>query len=439
MDCDPNAVTDQVEAPEFTFEAPKFGLDAPRPSTVRASAAAAPTIEEAVIDRKDFAATAIGPTVIEIAAVAPPTLEPPTLEPPTVEVAAVEVAAVEAPAVESGPVDASAVQPATHEVAAAESSTHATAPTATEPATIEAAAPLESQPVPELAEEADCGLQLQPPPPVPDTPLELHTIHVSRAVELSRSPTEPTSGTPERGESKRAAASPAPAETDSGALEHLAAAVAAPLVSVEAPDPPPARVRAGPEPSTRESAQTDAPQIDRTRTIRALAQLELEDGQASSGFAIQLMLSEQEIDPREVPNLSIFAEYRLYAVTGLDQDRIMHALRLGFFSSEAAAAAVAGYLATFFDAPCIKRVSVAEHERFEERRVVARKDIGTMGGHDVIELAGPSPLPPRRTIELAGAAASSAGQSEAKPIANGKRKAPDTNSIWSRLIPMRKR
>lgn len=170
---------------------------------------------------------------------------------------------------------------------------------------------------------------------------------------------------------------------------------------------------------------SDAPQLDSTQSIRALGSLEPTDGQASGWFAIQLMLSEQEIDPRDVPNLSIFAEYRLYALTGLDQDRVVHALRLGFFSSESAATAVAGYLATAFDAPCIKRVSIEEHERFEERRVAARKDVGETAGHAVIELTAPAPAPLSQTGgKLPGA---------------GQRKAPEGSSLWSRLIPTRKR
>ena len=168
---------------------------------------------------------------------------------------------------------------------------------------------------------------------------------------------------------------------------------------------------------------SDAPPLDSTQSIRALGSLEPTDDQASGWFSIQLMLSEEEIDPHDVPNLSIFAEYRLYALTGLDQDRLVHALRLGFFSSESAAAAVAGYLATAFDAPCIKRVSIEEHARFEERRVSARKDVGESAGHAVIELAAPAPSP--------------LSQSGGKLPAQ--RKAPEASSIWSRLIPTRNR
>lgn len=176
------------------------------------------------------------------------------------------------------------------------------------------------------------------------------------------------------------------------------------------------------EPESQSEPESEpAAQIDRTETVRALTHLELEDEQSSRWFAIQLASSDREFDPHDVPNLSIFAEYRLYAVRELDQDRPPHALRLGFFSSETAAAAVAGYLAAYFDAPLIKRVSLAEHERFEEQRVTARKDVGAADGHIAIELAGPAPSPLRQAYE--------------RLAAQRKHIRPKENSLWSRLIP----
>jgi hypothetical protein len=165
--------------------------------------------------------------------------------------------------------------------------------------------------------------------------------------------------------------------------------------------------------------------VDSTQTVRALTPLELSDDQASRWFVIQLMLSEEPIDPAEVPNLDIFVEYRLYCVAGLDQDGIRHALRLGFFSSESAAQAVAGYLGTFFDSPCIKRISIAEHDRFEEGRIEAGKDVGATGVHAVIELSGPQPLPDRPT--QAPVRASEGNEREEQPE-------PESTSLWSRLL-----
>ena len=151
-----------------------------------------------------------------------------------------------------------------------------------------------------------------------------------------------------------------------------------PTTIARAKNPPPLR-------EVRPTAQP-APSLDSTQTIRALTTLELEDEDAMRWFVIQLAFTEDAIDPDTVPNLDIFSVYRLYAVDGLDQGRIMHALRLGFFSEELAAAAVASYLSAYYDKPSIKRVSAAERDRFADRRVEARKDVGATGRHAVIEI-----------------------------------------------------
>jgi hypothetical protein len=164
------------------------------------------------------------------------------------------------------------------------------------------------------------------------------------------------------------------------------------------------------------AAELEPPGFDSTQTIRALTPLELQDGQASKSYSIQLLLSEDPILPEQIPNLDIFEAYRLYVITGLFEERVMHALRLGFFSSDVAAEAVAGYLKAYFDKPDIKRVSLAEHDRFQERRVAARKDVGATGTHKSIELASRPPLPERRArVEVTAAKQS-------------------TPSLWSRLL-----
>ena len=128
------------------------------------------------------------------------------------------------------------------------------------------------------------------------------------------------------------------------------------------------------------------PNLETTQTVRALTQLELEDDNASRWFVIQLSLAEETFDPDTVPNLDIFSVYRLYSVAGIDQGRIVHALRLGFFTEETSAGAVASYLADFYDKPTIKRVSAAERERFAEQSLAPRKDVGATGKHAAIEI-----------------------------------------------------
>jgi hypothetical protein len=147
-------------------------------------------------------------------------------------------------------------------------------------------------------------------------------------------------------------------------------------------------VATAPAPAPREVKKLDEPleSLECTQTIRALTPMELEDNEASRWFVIQLALADHAFDPDAVPNLDIFSEYRLYSVAGLDQGRVVHALRLGFFREEIGAVAVASYLAAYWDKPTIKRVSLAERERFANQRVEARKDVGATGKHAIIEI-----------------------------------------------------
>jgi hypothetical protein len=147
-------------------------------------------------------------------------------------------------------------------------------------------------------------------------------------------------------------------------------------------------VATAPVPAAREVKKLDEPldSLESTQTMRALTANELEDTEASRWFVIELALAERAFDPDAVPNLDIFSEYRLYSVAGSDQGRVVHALRLGFFREEIAAVAVASYLGAFWDKPTIKRVSLAERERFADQRVEARKDVGATGRHAVIEI-----------------------------------------------------
>jgi hypothetical protein len=139
-------------------------------------------------------------------------------------------------------------------------------------------------------------------------------------------------------------------------------------------------------PKSAEQLEAKLPSFESTQTIRPLTPLELQDAGASRWFVIQLSTAEQGFDPDSLPNLDIFSVYRLYSVAGLEQDRVMHALRLGFFSDEIAAGAVASYLSAFYQSSTVKRVSAAERERFADERFEARKDVGATGQHAAIEI-----------------------------------------------------
>jgi hypothetical protein len=149
----------------------------------------------------------------------------------------------------------------------------------------------------------------------------------------------------------------------------------------------------------RDDARADpaAPSLESTQTLRPLTPLELGEHEAAHWFVVQLALSDDAFDPDALPHLDIFSLYRLYTVTGMDQGRLVHALRLGFFGEEAGARAVASYLAAFYDEPIVKRVSVAERDRFADQRVEARKDVGATGRHTAIEITNELVVRERRS------------------------------------------
>ncbi|MDB6083801.1 MAG: hypothetical protein JWN43_1682 [Gammaproteobacteria bacterium] len=134
------------------------------------------------------------------------------------------------------------------------------------------------------------------------------------------------------------------------------------------------------------------PAVDNTQTLRALSVTEFDDA-LSKWFVIQLAVAEDAFSPEDVLNLDIFNEFSLYSSVGLEEGRLMHALRLGFFTDQSAALTVASYVRQHFGAAVVKRVSSSEHERFAEGRVVARKHSEATGIHEVIELSTPPAVP----------------------------------------------
>jgi hypothetical protein len=136
----------------------------------------------------------------------------------------------------------------------------------------------------------------------------------------------------------------------------------------------------------RDDVRAATPSLESTQTLRPLTPLELGEHEAPRWFVVQLALSDDTFDPDALPHLDIFSLYRLYTVIGMDQGRLVHALRLGFFAEEVGARAVANYLAAFYDEASVKRVSVAERDRFADQRVEARKDVGATGRHLAIEI-----------------------------------------------------
>ena len=140
-------------------------------------------------------------------------------------------------------------------------------------------------------------------------------------------------------------------------------------------------------------------EVESTLTVRALTTAELDDEETLRSFVIELAQSVEPFDPEAVPHLDIFSAYRLYSVASIDQGKIIHSLRLGFFGEEIAAVAVSNYLAAFYDKPVIRRVSRAERNRFADQRLEARKDVGATGKHASIEITNERYIREKRPMQ----------------------------------------
>lgn len=250
----------------------------------------------------------------------------------------------------------------------------------------------ESAPVPRAAPvpAAAPALTIALTPTVAPTLRVAPSVRVAPTITAVASPVVPTlSAAPQARTVSRPQPIPAavsiPVLSDSVEPVRRAPAKAAP--PAVKPAAPTASNGVAPPPRRAEVLEARLPNLESTQTLRPLTPSELKDPVAR-WYVIQLSLSAESFDPDSLPNLDIFNEYRLYSVAGLDQGRIVHALRLGFFAEEGAAAAVASYLGEFYVKPRVKRISVAERERFRDQRVEARKDIGATGRHAVIEITG---------------------------------------------------
>jgi hypothetical protein len=354
---------------------------APKPTELRLAppfsiAAVAPVLTEVVTPTKSPALKVAAPMPAAIALEAVPKTKAPAPSAPTVPATAAAPVAVPPPsAAPSEPVKPAVSKSAAPIEAVKPAVSKSAAPIeAVKPAVPKSAAP--SEPVkPAVSKSAAPIEAVKPAVPKSAAPIEA----VKPAVPKSAAPIEPVKQASVLTQSLSAArkfSSPKfrallgrPMASKLTSLQHVVAATA-------------------PAPAPREVKKLDEPleSLESTQTMRALTPTELEDSEASRWFVIELALADHAFDPDAVPNLDIFSEYRLYSVAGLDESRVVHALRLGFFREEIGAVAVASYLAAYWNNPTIKRISVAERERFADQRVEARKDVGATGRHAVIEI-----------------------------------------------------
>jgi hypothetical protein len=263
--------------------------------------------------------------------------------------------------------------------------------------TSQAPAP-ETRPVQKLAAAAppviELELELDPPAPKPAAAPPAPSAPPKQTAPLAAPAPTPAAAVKPAPQPAAPVAAAAPAAASAA---NKPAYAARPVVPATNFAPPAATLTSAPPSRTVAALATPILNFETTQTLRPLTAIELQDGKALRWFAIQLAQSNESFDPDSLPNLDIFSEYRLYSVAALDEGRVVHALRVGFFAEESAAAAVASYLASFYDKPLVKRISVAERTRFSDQRVEARKDIGATGRHAIIEITDERVVRARRT------------------------------------------
>jgi hypothetical protein len=145
-------------------------------------------------------------------------------------------------------------------------------------------------------------------------------------------------------------------------------------------------------PDSKPLATTQAPadqalQIDSTLTVRALTPLDHAADEASKWFAIELSATPAPIKAESLPAQPLLTAFQLYSVPDRQSARVVHSLRLGFFSQAHAAECVAAQLASTFHTRRVTRVSMAEYERFKDFNLTANRLKRVDERHQVIELS----------------------------------------------------
>jgi hypothetical protein len=139
---------------------------------------------------------------------------------------------------------------------------------------------------------------------------------------------------------------------------------------------------------------------------------------APVAFAVQLHWSVQPISLSDVPALSIFRAYKLYAMEGSREGRVWHSLRLGFFDDAISAKQVAHYVRSNFASVAVVPVTEQERKHASEKPV------------DFSALADPARLDIDKALE--------ATQQPAKPAPAPKAAAPSSTGVGARAQPAAK-
>jgi hypothetical protein len=119
---------------------------------------------------------------------------------------------------------------------------------------------------------------------------------------------------------------------------------------------------------------------------------------APQRYVVQLVWSENRVDPKDIPQLAIYDAYMLYTVTLTRGGKRLYGVRLGFFTSVISARQIALYVRPDF--PGVAVVPVSNREFDVARTIAWHRAARTVIGAEAQAMTppGPEPAVPASTI-----------------------------------------
>ena len=108
-------------------------------------------------------------------------------------------------------------------------------------------------------------------------------------------------------------------------------------------------------------------------------------------YVVQLVWSDQRVDPNEIPQLAIYDAYTLYTVTLMRSGKRLYGVRLGFFTSVISARQIALYVRPDF--PSVAVVPVSSREFDVARTIAWHREVRTIIGASAQAMPAPGRTP----------------------------------------------
>jgi hypothetical protein len=152
---------------------------------------------------------------------------------------------------------------------------------------------------------------------------------------------------------------------------------------------------------------------------------------APQRYVVQLVWSDQRVDPNQIPQLAIYDAYTMYTVTVMRSGVRYYGIRLGFFTSVISARQIALYVRPDF--PAVAVVPVSSREYDEARTIAWHRDARSAMQTE----AKPEEAPSGTPVETASPAPAAAAPAAEPPPAAAELVIPRPEAPPSILDPVR--